>query len=131
MWIPTAGLTIVKGSIPAWLSGSFLKNAAGRYEVGNRSLGNLQDGFAKVYRWRFDGEEGKVYFNTRFLQTDWLKKSMAAGTVAPMMVISPTTPGWTSQEVKEVLLTKGNNPNIVLWWVNQCIPFHRESAREH
>lgn len=29
--------------------------------------------------------------------------------------ISPTTPGWSVKETKEVLLTKGNNPNIVLW----------------
>ena len=48
----------VQGTIPPWLNGAFVKNAAGRYKIGNRSLGNLQDGFAKVYRWRFDGGGG-------------------------------------------------------------------------
>ena len=32
----------VRGHIPDWLKGSFLKNAAGRYSVGTRSLGNYQ-----------------------------------------------------------------------------------------
>ena len=75
---------VVNGSVPGWLRGSFLKNAAGRYEVGPRSLGNLQDGFAKVYRFRFEG--GHVFFNTKFLRTAWYEASLAAGTVAPMMV---------------------------------------------
>ena len=75
---------VVNGSVPGWLRGSFMKNAAGRYEIGPRSLGNLQDGFAKVYRFRFEG--GHVFFNTKFLRTAWYEASLAAGTVAPMMV---------------------------------------------
>ena len=36
-------------------------SGAGRYTVGNRSIGNLQNGFAKVYRWRLAGEgEGQL-----------------------------------------------------------------------
>ena len=33
----------------------------------------------------------------------------------PSLTHASVCAGWTPKEVKDVLLTRGNNPNIVLW----------------
>ena len=113
-------LTKIVGTVPVWLQGAFMKNAAGRYTIGPRSLGNLQDGFSKIYRWRF--ASSRIFFNTRFLQSPWLQACLANDTITPMMVISPVKPPWTVDEVTEVLLIQNNNPVINLWVRNARPP---------
>jgi beta,beta-carotene 9',10'-dioxygenase len=57
----------VEGEMPAWLSGTLLRNGPARFEAGERALRHWFDGQAMLHRFSFDG--GRVAYANRFLRT--------------------------------------------------------------
>jgi carotenoid cleavage dioxygenase-like enzyme len=55
------------GSLPAWLSGTLLRNGPARFDVGDSSLNHWFDGLAMLHRFSFD--EGEVSYANRFLRS--------------------------------------------------------------
>ena len=58
----------VEGSIPAWLSGTLLRNGPGRFEVGERRVEHWFDGLAMLRRYAV--ADGEVRYSNRFLRTE-------------------------------------------------------------
>lgn len=57
----------VEGSIPAWLSGTLLRNGPAKFEAGDQPFRHWFDGLAMLHRFSFDG--GCVSYANRFLRS--------------------------------------------------------------
>ncbi|XP_058061227.1 carotenoid isomerooxygenase [Anopheles bellator] len=66
----------VKGSVPAWLNGSLLRNGPGSLKVGDMMFNHLFDSSALLHR--FNIANGKITYQCRFLKSDAYKKNNAA-----------------------------------------------------
>jgi carotenoid cleavage dioxygenase-like enzyme len=58
----------VEGEIPAWLSGTLLRNGPAKFEAGEKALQHWFDGQAMLHRFSFDA--GRVAYANRFLRTE-------------------------------------------------------------
>jgi beta-carotene 15,15'-monooxygenase len=67
---------VVAGDLPAWLSGTLVRNGPGSFDVGDSSVDHWFDGLAMLHRFAFDGDGGVEYRN-RFLRTDAFAKATA------------------------------------------------------
>ncbi|XP_037894912.1 carotenoid isomerooxygenase isoform X1 [Glossina fuscipes] len=66
----------VIGKIPDWIKGSLLRNGPGNWKVGDMSFQHLFDCSALIHR--FAIKNGHVTYQNRFVQTNTLKKNLAA-----------------------------------------------------
>ncbi|XP_070561443.1 beta,beta-carotene 15,15'-dioxygenase-like isoform X2 [Ptychodera flava] len=76
---PEPAATVVKGNVPQWLKGSFLRNGPGLFEVGSDSYNHVFDGLALLHR--FDILDGIITYQSKFLQSDVYKKNMATNRI--------------------------------------------------
>ncbi|XP_078808973.1 beta-carotene 15, 15-dioxygenase 2, like isoform X3 [Oryzias latipes] len=60
--------TTIKGSIPTWINGSFLRNGPGKFEFGEDKYIHWFDGMAMMHR--FHIRDGSVTYSSRFLRSD-------------------------------------------------------------
>ncbi|XP_068077429.2 beta-carotene 15, 15-dioxygenase 2, like isoform X1 [Danio rerio] len=60
--------TLIKGQIPSWINGSFLRNGPGKFEFGESNFTHWFDGMALMHR--FNIKDGQVTYSSRFLQSD-------------------------------------------------------------
>jgi carotenoid cleavage dioxygenase-like enzyme len=58
----------VEGTIPAWLSGTLIRNGPGLFESGGERVNHWFDGLAMLRRYSF--EDGAVRYTNRFLRSD-------------------------------------------------------------
>jgi beta,beta-carotene 9',10'-dioxygenase len=58
----------IEGEIPAWLSGTLLRNGPAKFEVGGRRLRHWFDGLAMLHKFSFGA--GKVSYANRFLRSE-------------------------------------------------------------
>ncbi|MFL6659564.1 MAG: carotenoid oxygenase family protein [Massilia sp.] len=73
----SAGDTVIKGRIPADLTGVFYRNGPGRFELGGERYHHWFDGDGFAQRWQVGG--GKVSHRGRFVQTQRFVEESAAG----------------------------------------------------
>ncbi|XP_037536429.1 beta-carotene 15, 15-dioxygenase 2, like [Nematolebias whitei] len=66
--IPDPIPTTIKGTIPTWINGSFLRNGPGKFEFGEGRYTHWFDGMALMHRFLIC--EGKVTYSSRFLRSD-------------------------------------------------------------
>src|SRR5690348_12349301 len=67
----------VRGELPAWLSGTLIRTAPSRFEVGSRSLRHWFDGFAMLHA--FELQDGVARYSNRFLQSRSYGEAMTKG----------------------------------------------------
>jgi carotenoid cleavage dioxygenase-like enzyme len=82
----------VEGSLPAWLSGTLLRNGPGQFEVGGRSLRHWFDPLALLRRFRIEGDApdgGRVSYANRFVRSRDFRWARDRGRVRTMF---PGTP---------------------------------------
>ncbi|XP_067262136.1 beta-carotene 15, 15-dioxygenase 2, like [Chanodichthys erythropterus] len=60
--------TVIKGEIPSWITGSFLRNGPGKFEFGESKFIHWFDGMALMHR--FQIKDGQVTYSSRFLRSD-------------------------------------------------------------
>ncbi|XP_030647038.1 beta-carotene 15, 15-dioxygenase 2, like [Chanos chanos] len=65
--------TVIKGKIPSWINGSFLRNGPGKYEFGKSRYTHWFDGMAMMHR--FHIKDGEVTYSSRFLRSDSYEKN--------------------------------------------------------
>jgi Lignostilbene-alpha,beta-dioxygenase and related enzymes len=65
----------IEGSIPAWLSGTLLRNGPGRFEADGQRVNHWFDGLAMLRRYAFD--DGELRYSNRFLRTEAYSDAMA------------------------------------------------------
>lgn len=58
----------IEGEIPAWLSGTLLRNGPAKYEAGGRNMRHWFDGLAMLHKFSFGG--GRVSYANRFLRSE-------------------------------------------------------------
>ncbi|XP_036412902.1 beta-carotene oxygenase 2b [Colossoma macropomum] len=63
--------TKIRGTIPSWIHGNFLRNGPGKFEFGNTQFNHWFDGMALVHQFRIEG--GTVTYMSRFLNSDCYK----------------------------------------------------------
>ncbi|MFB6344960.1 MAG: carotenoid oxygenase family protein [bacterium] len=61
----------VKGRIPDWIDGSLFRNTPAKFEVGDRQLNHLFDGYAMLHL--FTLRNGDVSYQNKFLESDAYK----------------------------------------------------------
>ncbi|WP_227375726.1 carotenoid oxygenase family protein [Haladaptatus halobius] len=76
----------VEGEIPAWLSGSLVRNGPAMFEVGGRRVEHWFDGLAMLHKFRF--ADGDVVYSNRFLRTDTFEKAVEEGTLSNQFATS-------------------------------------------
>uniref|UniRef100_A0A8C4ZN65 Beta-carotene 15, 15-dioxygenase 2, like n=1 Tax=Gadus morhua TaxID=8049 RepID=A0A8C4ZN65_GADMO len=65
--------THIKGTIPSWINGSFLRNGPGKFEFGKDKYSHWFDGMAMMHR--FYVKDGDVTYNSSFLRSDSYTKN--------------------------------------------------------
>ena len=75
---------------PAWLDGVLVRNGPGMFEVGPTRVNHQFDGLAKLNKFNFS--EGRVYYQSRFLNSGVYNRTMRRGRLLPHLPMLPTTP---------------------------------------
>ncbi|XP_075892014.1 beta-carotene oxygenase 2b [Nelusetta ayraudi] len=60
--------THIIGKIPEWISGNFLRNGPGKFEIGNQRFNHWFDGMALLHQFKIS--KGQVIYKSRFLASD-------------------------------------------------------------
>ncbi|KAI3371916.1 hypothetical protein L3Q82_006789 [Scortum barcoo] len=60
--------TTIKGTVPTWINGSFLRNGPGKFEFGKDRYTHWFDGMAMMHRFHIC--EGSVTYSSQFLRSD-------------------------------------------------------------
>lgn len=100
----------VDGVLPLWLKGTLIRNGPGQFENGNRKVLHLFDGFAKLASVRFDGN-GTATFSTRFVQSSFLRDSLAGNTIAPYQCFTTVDPPFSFFEMVTAVMNGPDNMN--------------------
>lgn len=66
----------IKGEVPSWLSGTFIRVGPGKFDLGDFTVNHLMDGMAILYKFTING--GQVSFRSKFLNSDSYKKACMA-----------------------------------------------------
>lgn len=70
----------IEGSIPAWLTGTLVRNGPAKYEVGQQSYRHWFDGLAMLHSFSFG--DGEVSYANKFLQSRGYKKAVEEGKIS-------------------------------------------------
>jgi beta,beta-carotene 9',10'-dioxygenase len=70
----------VRGELPAWLTGSLIRNGPGTFQVGERRYRHWFDGLAMLHR--FTINQGRVSYANRFLETESYRIARDEGRIA-------------------------------------------------
>jgi carotenoid cleavage dioxygenase-like enzyme len=64
----------VHGTLPSWLSGTLIRTAPTKFEVGNESYNHWFDGLAMLHAFTFSG--GRVSYTNRYLRSQSYREAM-------------------------------------------------------
>ncbi|XP_078619723.1 beta,beta-carotene 15,15'-dioxygenase-like [Branchiostoma floridae x Branchiostoma japonicum] len=99
--------------IPKWLSGTLVRNAPARYEVGDRSVVDIFDGFAKLHS--IDITPQSLNFSASFIKSGIYNRSIEANTIAPMVTFLGVDPPFSLYERLEALAKTLDNNDVNVW----------------
>jgi len=67
------------GEFPSWISGLMCRNGPGKFDIGDDTFGHWFDPLSLMHR--FKVENGKVTYQSKYLQSDVYKANMKAGRI--------------------------------------------------
>lgn len=70
----------VRGSFPAWLRGTLIRNGPAKFEVGEQAYRHWFDGLAMLHRFRV--EHGKVSYSNRYLRSRSFMEASEKGRIS-------------------------------------------------
>lgn len=76
----------IEGEMPAWLSGSLIRNGPAKFEVGSDRVEHWFDGLAMLHKFRF--ADGDVTYSNRFLRTGTFREAIEKGRLANQFATS-------------------------------------------
>ena len=92
------------GSLPEYLHGSLYRVGPALYSLGGeRRVNNLIDGLAKLHRWSFNKETGKVRVSSKFVRSDVYNRTIAAQELPPIQYMGEIHPPLTTFEKLKIL----------------------------
>lgn len=69
----------VEGTLPDWLNGNFYRIGPGKFDFENDySLIHWQDGYSLISKFGIDGRNGKVSFQSKYLDSDAYRRAVTA-----------------------------------------------------
>lgn len=71
--------TVVKGSVPKWVSGCMNRNGPGMFDLGSDTFGHWFDPLALMHSFKI--HDGNVTYRSKFLQSDVYNKNIEAGRI--------------------------------------------------
>ena len=83
---------LIEGSIPSYVKGTLFRNGGGQWTNGEDMCTHIFDGLAKVSSYEIDQEqngETKVYFQTKFIKSNWYKKVTQSKGIPASISIGP------------------------------------------
>jgi beta,beta-carotene 9',10'-dioxygenase len=105
----------VRGRVPAWLTGTLVRNGPARFEVGNEKYNHWFDGLAMLHKFSFTA--GRVSYANRYLSSQAYKEAMAKGKISrgefatdPRRSLLQRVASWFSSTV-----TDNSSVNIAQW----------------
>ncbi len=70
----------LEGNLPAWLSGSLIRNGPAKFEVGEQRMRHWFDGYGMLHRFSF--AEGRVSYANRYIQSRNYAEARRQGKIA-------------------------------------------------
>src|SRR6185369_2158738 len=70
----------VQGRLPAWLSGTLVRNGPAKFEVGTQAYRHWFDGLAMLHAFVF--QNGRVAYTNRFLESQSFLEAKARGKIS-------------------------------------------------
>ena len=83
--------------MPKWAEGIFVTSGPSKQEVGDQKFNHLFDGFGRFSNVNF--KDGKALFTTKMMKSDFYKRSMSNGKIAPSELFQETTPKRSTSNV--------------------------------
>ncbi|ACB54273.1 carotenoid oxygenase [Crocosphaera subtropica ATCC 51142] len=102
----------IEGQIPPDLQGTLFRNGPGLFEVGGESIGHVfdADGMLRVFRF----QEGKIYFQNRYIRTEGYLKEQKANKILYRGFGTQRSGGWLAN-IFNTNLKNAANTNVVYW----------------
>ncbi|XP_033762708.1 carotenoid isomerooxygenase-like [Pecten maximus] len=100
--------------IPRWINGILIRNGPAQFEVGNRSVCHMFDGYGKLYSWQFKGN-GTVLFSTKFIKSSFYKKSISQNDISPYLLFGSTEPRFNHLLMLLALWRGMDNMNVNIY----------------
>ncbi len=69
----------LRGSLPAWLTGTLLRTGPAKFEVGEHAFNHWFDGLAMLHRFGFAA--GRVSYANRYLHSQAYEEALSSGTI--------------------------------------------------
>ena len=105
----------VRGTVPAWLTGTLVRNGPARFEVGEQKYNHWFDGLAMLHKFAFAG--GRVSYANRCLRSQAYEEAMAKGGISrgefatdPCRSLFQRVASWFSPK-----FTDNSSVNIAQW----------------
>ncbi|SFL82910.1 Carotenoid cleavage dioxygenase [Nitrosomonas communis] len=105
----------VLGTVPAWLTGTLIRNGPARFEVGEQRYNHWFDGLAMLHKFAFAA--GRISYVNRYLRSQAYEEAMAKGKVSrgefatdPCRSLFQRVASWFSSKV-----TNNSSVNIAQW----------------
>jgi carotenoid cleavage dioxygenase-like enzyme len=105
----------VRGTVPAWLTGTLVRNGPARFEVGGQKYNHWFDGLAMLHKFAFAA--GRVSYANRYLRSQAYEEAMAQGRISrgefatdPCRSLFQRVASWFSLKV-----TDNSSVNIAQW----------------
>jgi beta,beta-carotene 9',10'-dioxygenase len=98
------------GSVPKWLSGTYVRTGSGKFKIGDTSLTHWFDGFAFLTSFEF--KNGSIIYKSAFVESDQLKSSLAQNRIMLSGFADNMTEGPALFRSRDGQMVKTSNPNV-------------------
>jgi len=100
--------------VPAWLSGTYLKNGPARFNFGGEtSFKNMADGYAKINKFNVDATG--VRYSSKFLKTPVYQLCEDEGDIVPQITMGPVEPDtWGMADMNTISANGGDNTMVTI-----------------
>ncbi|EAZ92559.1 carotenoid oxygenase family protein [Crocosphaera chwakensis] len=102
----------IDGEIPSDLQGTLFRNGPGLFEIGGKTIGHIfdADGMLRVFRF----QEGKIYFQNRYVRTEGYLKEQEAKTILYRGFGTQKSGGWFANFFNTNFKNAANT-NVIYW----------------
>lgn len=107
------------GRVPSWLEGSLFRTGPSLFDIKGKKLNHLFDAMAKFYKLSFSGSSQKVFFTSRFAQSDAYNKAASTGVLQTNEFGSSPKRSRLQTFLQAFDFKATDNPNVNVFFINQ------------
>jgi len=102
----------VEGTLPPWLSGTFVGNGPGQFEVGDTDLTHWFDALAMLRGFRIDGAGDSVRYTNRFVRSEDFRAARDEGRIRRSLPGTPADGSALGRVLRSLTGSFQDNPSI-------------------